>query len=163
MLSFTGFVVIFFSVFVTSGWYSVYFKLVLFAKKPQNMINCLDVLLLPCRWSLQASPAGQMSPTKAASPAGSGSLGTGWKWPLTIACLALGANSAFPSVRQKICFGFHYWKKLMQSMWTLLLMEIDVQQLCISSAYLFHLAALGIDLSVVAAGGPILACAEVAL
>lgn len=42
-------------------------------------------------------------------------------------------------------------------------MEIELQYLYISSACLFYPAALGIDLSIVAAGGPILACAEVAL
>lgn len=43
-------------------------------------------------------------------------------------------------------------------------MAIELQYLCISSAYLFYLIyALGIDLSVVAAGGPILACGDVAL
>lgn len=80
--------------------------------------------LLLFRWSLQVSPAGQMSHIKAVSLVESGSLDTGWKWRLTIVCLALVVNSAFPSVRQRICFGFHYWKKLMQSMWTLLLREV---------------------------------------
>lgn len=42
-------------------------------------------------------------------------------------------------------------------------MEIEVQYLCIFSAYLLYLDALGIDLGVVGPGGPILACAEVAL
>lgn len=81
--------------------------------------------LLPSRWSLQVSPAGQMSRIEAVSPVEFGSLGTGWKWPLMTACLALVVNSAFPSARQRICFGFRYWKKLMQSMWILLLREVQ--------------------------------------
>lgn len=80
--------------------------------------------MLSSRCSLQVSPAGQMSCIKAVSPVTSGSLGTGWKWPLMIVCLASVVNSAFPSVRQKICFGFHYWKKPMLSMWALLLREM---------------------------------------